>query len=53
MEFKRRVHSPFRVLSDLDNGYALSLNLAIWIGLELKELLCGLVGMNCPSYQGE
>jgi peroxiredoxin len=50
MEFKQRVHSPFRVLSDMDNGYALSLNLAIWIGLELKELLAS-YGYALPDYQ--
>ena len=27
------------VLTDLDNGYALSLNLAIWLGSEIQRLL--------------
>jgi len=27
------------VLTDLDNGYALSLNLAIWLGTEIQGLL--------------
>jgi hypothetical protein len=31
--------APFRILTDLDNGYALSLNLAIWLGAEIQELL--------------
>jgi len=26
-------------LTDVDNGYALSLNLAIWIGQELKKMM--------------
>ena len=52
VEFKRRVHSPFRVLSDMDNGYALSLNLAIWIGLELQELLAS-YGVRLARLSGE
>ena len=27
------------MLTDLDNGYALSLNLAIWLGIEIQQLL--------------
>jgi peroxiredoxin len=38
-EFKREWGAPFPVLTDLDNGYALSLNLAIWLGTEIKQLL--------------
>jgi peroxiredoxin len=38
-EFKAEAGARFAVLSDLDNGYALSLNLAIWLGAEIKELL--------------
>ena len=34
-----RSTSPFPVLTDLDNGYALSLNLAIWLGAEIQRLL--------------
>jgi len=37
--FKVDSGAPFPVLSDLDNGYALSLNLAIWLGGEIRELL--------------
>lgn len=29
----------FPILTDLDNGYALSLNLAIWLGAEIQQLL--------------
>jgi peroxiredoxin len=29
----------FPILTDLDNGYALSLNLAIWLGAEIQSLL--------------
>jgi peroxiredoxin len=31
--------APFPILTDLDNGYALSLNLAIWLGAEIQQLL--------------
>lgn len=38
-QFKSEAGMPFPVLTDLDNGYALSLNLAIWLGSEIQELL--------------
>jgi len=50
IEFKREA-SPFQVLIDMDNGYALSLNLAIWIGLDLERLLTS-YGRTLPDYQG-
>src|SRR5260221_1892096 len=37
--FKSESGAPFPVLTDLDNGYALSLNLAIWLGTEIQQLL--------------
>lgn len=37
--FKAEAKVPFPVLTDLDNGYALSLNLAIWLGTEIQRLL--------------
>ena len=37
------------VLTDIDNGYALSLNLAIWIGDELRDLLSK-AGFDLPEY---
>jgi peroxiredoxin len=37
--FKSEADAPFPVLTDLDNGYALSLNLAIWLGTEIQGLL--------------
>jgi peroxiredoxin len=37
--FKSDSGAPFPVLTDLDNGYALSLNLAIWLGPEIQQLL--------------
>ena len=38
-KFKVDANAPFPVLTDLDNGYALSLNLAIWLGAEIQRLL--------------
>src|SRR5258708_32324016 len=38
-KFKADASAPFPVLTDLDNGYALSLNLAIWLGTEIQRLL--------------
>lgn len=38
-KFKAEAGAPFPVLSDLDNGYALSLNLAIWLGGDIERLL--------------
>src|SRR5689334_20552849 len=37
--FKAESGAPFPVLTDIDNGYALSLNLAIWLGPEIQRLL--------------
>ena len=39
------------VLTDTDNGYALSLGLAIWVGDELEALMAA-AGRNLPLYQG-
>lgn len=38
-EFKAESGAPFPVLTDIDNGYALSLNLAIWLDAEIQRLL--------------
>ncbi|BAM90426.1 conserved hypothetical protein [Bradyrhizobium oligotrophicum S58] len=37
--FKADCDADFPILTDLDNGYALSLNLAIWLGPEIQQLL--------------
>jgi peroxiredoxin len=42
--------APFPVLTDLDNGYALSLNLAIWLGAEIEKLLSPT--QDIPSFHG-
>jgi len=38
-QFRSESGASFPVLTDLDNGYALSLNLAIWLGREIQGLL--------------
>jgi peroxiredoxin len=38
-KFKTEADAPLPVLTDLDNGYALSLNLAIGLGVEIERLL--------------
>ena len=43
--------SSFPILSDMDNGYAMSLNLAIWVGDEMEEYMTG-IGRSLPVYQG-
>lgn len=41
----------FPILSDMDNGYAMSLNLAIWVGDEMEEFMTS-IGRTLPAYQG-
>jgi peroxiredoxin len=41
----------FPILTDMDNGYAMSLNLAIWVGAEMKEYMLS-IGRELPQYQG-
>jgi peroxiredoxin len=43
--------SAFPILADLDNGYALSVNLAIWVDEAMSSLIAG-AGWDIPSYQG-
>jgi len=49
--FKSDAALLYPVLTDIDNGYALSLNLAIWVGAELQHLMAN-SGRDLPSYQG-
>ena len=49
-ELKKQLNVPFPILSDMDNGYALSLNLTIWVGAELQRMLQDRV--NIPAFQG-
>jgi peroxiredoxin len=36
---KAEAQAPFPILTDFDNGYALSLGLAFWVGQEMQELM--------------
>jgi peroxiredoxin len=49
MKFDSNVRFP--ILSDMDNGYALSMNLAIWVGTEMEEFMTS-IGRSLPRYQG-
>lgn len=49
-DFKSEANVPFPILTDMNNGYALSLNLTIWVGAELQKLMEG--RRNLPEYQG-
>jgi len=40
----------FPILTDVDNGYALTLNLAIWIDDDMARLIAG-AGWDIPTYQ--
>lgn len=40
----------FPILTDVDNGYALALNLAIWVDDDMARLIAG-AGWDVPSYQ--
>ncbi len=42
---------PFPILTDVDNGYALSLNLAIFVGTEMQKFMKG-AGWDIAPYQG-
>jgi peroxiredoxin len=41
----------FPILADLDNGYALTVNLAVWVDQEMSALISG-AGWDIPTYQG-
>ena len=43
--------APFPILTDIDNGYAMSLNIAFWVGAEMQELMTG-AGWDVSRSQG-
>jgi peroxiredoxin len=49
-ELKSQSNVPFPILTDMDNGYALSLNLAIWVGAEVQKMMEG--RRDLPTFQG-
>jgi peroxiredoxin len=48
---KQDAGGGYTVLSDMDNGYALLCNLAIWIGAEMQDMM-GAAGVDLPAHQG-
>ncbi len=51
-EFKSEGHAAFPVLTDMDNGYAMSLNLAVWLGEEMEQLMRDRLDRDIPYFQG-
>lgn len=51
-EFKINSHIPFPVLMDMDNGYAISLNLAFWMGDEMKKIMRQRPDRDIAKFQG-
>ena len=49
-ELKSESNVPFPILTDMDNGYALSLNLTFWVGVEVKKMMEG--RRDLPTFQG-
>jgi len=50
-ELKTESKARFPILTDIDNGYALCLNLVIWVGAEMAQIISSL-GRDIPKYQG-
>jgi len=50
-EMKSDSDALFPILTDMDNGYAMALNLAIWVGDEMQEYMTK-IGRVLPEYQG-
>jgi len=51
-EFKNDGHIRFPVLADMDNGYAMSLNLAFWMGEEMIEFMRRRPDRDIAKFQG-
>lgn len=49
-EFRAQSNVPFPVLTDIDNGYTLSLNLTIWVGAEMQKMME--TRQDLPTFQG-
>jgi peroxiredoxin len=49
-DFKLEANVPFPILTDEDNGYALSLNLTIWVGAEIQKMLEN--RLDLPTFHG-
>jgi peroxiredoxin len=51
IEWKSESDAHFPILTDIDNGYALSLNLIFWVGEEMKRMISE-AGYNVSESQG-
>jgi peroxiredoxin len=51
VEFKSDARAGFPILTDMDNGYAMSLGLTFWLGEEMKAMLGG-GGSDIATFQG-
>jgi peroxiredoxin len=51
-EFKAEGDGKIPILTDMDNGYAMSLNLAIWVGEEMEREMKR-IGVDPAKYQGQ
>jgi peroxiredoxin len=49
-ELRSQSNVPVPILTDMDNGYALSLNLTIWVGAEMQKLMEP--RRDLPTFQG-
>ena len=49
-DFKSQSNVPFPILTDMDNGYAMSINLTIWVGAEMQRMMEG--RQDLPTFQG-
>jgi peroxiredoxin len=49
-DLKSQSNVPFPILTDMDNGYALSLNLTIWVGAEIQKMMEG--RLDLLTFQG-
>ena len=49
-DLKLQSNVPFPILTDTNNGYALSLNLTIWVGAEIQKMMEG--RLDLPAFQG-
>lgn len=49
-ELKSAEKVPFPILTDMDNGYALSLGLAVWLGADMRQMMEGV--QDLPRFQG-
>ena len=48
---REEAEGQFQVLVDMDNGYAMSLNLVFWVGDEMRRFMSE-AGINLAEFQG-